>query len=132
MRRPHPTRRDDRGSTELAVAAPLLLLLVMLVVQAALWGHAHHTAQAITHHALAAARTAQATGADGQAAAEQAADQFAGQVLTDLSITVERTPETARVTLSAQVPSLVPGLSWPVHQQRSAPVERTTPAEEGT
>ncbi|GAA3745187.1 Flp pilus assembly protein TadG [Spinactinospora alkalitolerans] len=125
------TRADDRGSAELAIATPLLLLLVMLVVQTVLWAHAGHVAQTITHHTLAATRTVDATEADGRATAEQVADQLAGDLLTDVRVDVERTDITARVTVQAQVPSLLPGLTWPIRHQQEAPVERYVPATGG-
>jgi len=124
-----PRRCSDRGSAELAIATPLLLLLVMLVVQTALWAHAGHVSQSVAQHGLAAARAAGATEGDGEAAARQAADQLAGELLTDVRIQVERGASTARVTIRAQVPSLIPGLSWPITQEQQAPVERIVPLE---
>ncbi|PSK89940.1 TadE-like protein [Murinocardiopsis flavida] len=117
-------RRDDRGSTELAIATPLLLLLVMLVVQTALWAHAGHVAETIAHHGLAAARAVDTTETEGNTTAEQVADQLAGDLVTDLDITVERSATTARITVTARVPSVIPGMSWPVAHDKSAPVER--------
>ncbi|GAA1748663.1 pilus assembly protein [Streptomonospora arabica] len=129
MRRLLPRRRSDRGSAELAIATPLLLLLVMLFVQTALWAHAGHISQTVAHHALAATRAAGATEADGEAAARQAADQLGGAILTDVRVQVERGTATARVTVRAEVPSLIPGLSWPITQEQQAPVERIVPLE---
>ncbi|MBB6174949.1 Flp pilus assembly protein TadG [Nocardiopsis mwathae] len=115
--------RDDQGSIELAIATPLLLLLVLFVVQTALWAHAGHVAETIAHRALAATRVLDATEASGQAEAELVANQLGGDLLTDLEVKVERTDSTAHVTVQAEVPSLLPGLTWPVRQERSAPVE---------
>ncbi|GAA3744513.1 TadE/TadG family type IV pilus assembly protein [Salinactinospora qingdaonensis] len=125
----HPPRSgDDRGSTEVAIATPLMLLLIMLVVQVAVWAHAGHAAETIARHTLAATRTAEATQAGGSAAAEQATAQLAGDLLTDIDVTVRRGATTAEVTVEAHVPTLLPGMTWPVRQQLSAPVERYVPA----
>ncbi|GAA4935851.1 hypothetical protein GCM10023224_15800 [Streptomonospora halophila] len=121
--------RGDRGSTELAIATPLLLLLVMLVVQTALWAHAGHTAETIARHSLAATRAVGASEADGHAAAHQAAGQLGGDLLTDVDVRIERSATTARVAVRAEVPSLIPGLSWPITQEQQAPVERIVPPQ---
>ncbi|HLU98933.1 MAG TPA: TadE/TadG family type IV pilus assembly protein, partial [Thermobifida alba] len=119
MRRP----RGDRGSTELVVATPLLLILLLLVVQAGLAAHASQTAQAIAATALAATRAADAGEAGGRAAAEQATAQLSGDLLSGVDITVERTGTTARVEVAAQIPSVLPGPTWPIRHETSAPVE---------
>lgn len=129
---PHPTDPDqDRGSTELVVATPLMLLLLILVVQVALWAHADHVAQTIAQHGHAAARALEATETDGHARADEVADQLRGDLLQDLDITVERTGTTATVAVTAQVPTMIPGLDWPVHTFVSGPVERHIPAGGG-
>ena len=119
--------RGDRGSTELAIATPLMLLLVLLVVQVALWLHGDHVAASIAQRAAATARTAEGSKADAQARAEALADDLGGSLLNERSITVERGTTTARVEVTAEVPSLIPGLSWPVRRELSVPVERFVP-----
>jgi Flp pilus assembly protein TadG len=59
--------RDDRGSAtvELALATSALLLILLSIVQFALWSHATHVAQAAASHGLAAARVQDGTAADG-------------------------------------------------------------------
>lgn len=121
---------DDRGSTELAIATPLLLLLILVVVQVAVWAHGHHTANTIATHGLAAARAADASADQGQAHAEQAANQLSGAVLTDPQITVERTATTASVRVEAEVPSFILGLVWRVAPEVSGPVERIPDGDE--
>ena len=46
MRRRRASADHGAGSAELAVATPLLMLLVLLVVQFAVWAHATGVAQA--------------------------------------------------------------------------------------
>lgn len=122
--------RGDRGSAELAIATPLLLVLILVVVQVAVWAHGHQVAETIATHGLAATRAADATAEEGHAQTEQVATQLAGQVLTDIEITAERNATTATVRVHAQVPSLLPGLSWPVAPELSAPVERIPQTDE--
>ncbi|MDA2809917.1 TadE/TadG family type IV pilus assembly protein [Nocardiopsis sp. RSe5-2] len=118
--------RSDRGSAELAVATPLLLLLLLLVIQAGLVAHASQVAQSIATTALAEARAVDATDADGQAAGEHAGEQLGGRLLRGLNVEVHRDDEAARVVVTAQVPSVLPGLTWPIRHESSGPVERFT------
>ncbi|MBX9390555.1 TadE/TadG family type IV pilus assembly protein [Streptomonospora nanhaiensis] len=128
--RTRPRADDDRGSAEVAVATPLLLLLVLLVVQVAVWMHGDHTAASVARHAVETARAADSAGA--QAQAEAFADEIGGSVLGNRVIVVERGEVSVRVVVEAEVPSLIPGLTWPVRHELTAPVERfVEPGEAG-
>ncbi|TQS42766.1 TadE/TadG family type IV pilus assembly protein [Cryptosporangium phraense] len=122
--------RSDRGavSAELALATPLLLLLLMLVVQAALGWHAVHVADATVTRAADAARLAGATDADGQAAAEEVLRQLGPGLLTDATVSVTHTGGEVTVKLTAHSPTVVPGLTWTVRRHATAPIERPTVA----
>ena len=134
MRRlsPHPTGPDrDRGSAELAVATPLMLLLLVVVVHFAQWAHAAHVAQTIAQHGQAAARAIDATEAEGHARAGEVADQLSGDLLQDLTITVERGATTTTVQVSAQLPTMI-RVNLPVHVEVSGPTEHHTPPGGGS
>ncbi|MDT0303621.1 TadE/TadG family type IV pilus assembly protein [Streptomonospora wellingtoniae] len=120
---------DDRGSVELAIATPLMMLLVLLVLQAAVWAHGDHVAGSVARRAVEAARAVQGDGA--QAEAEAAADSLGGSLLSHRSIAIERGPENVRVVVEAEVPSLIPGISWPVRHELTAPTERFVEPEGG-
>ncbi|MEU0491492.1 TadE/TadG family type IV pilus assembly protein [Nocardiopsis sp. NPDC006139] len=113
---------DDRGSAELAVAAPALLLLVMLVVQTALWMHGEHVAADLARRTAEQSRTVEGTAAPAAAPS--------GSVLSDIDIAVERGAEEVTVTVTGSVPSLVPGVTWNVRHVSVAPVERFVPGGE--
>lgn len=123
----HRARRDDAGYAELTLAFPLMLLLLGLVVQVALYAYASHTTQSIAHHGLAATRPLEATEAQGHAQAQAVAEQMSGELLHEVDIEVERTETTATIQVSATVGSLIPGTRWPVAHTVSAPVERAQP-----
>ncbi|WP_408648606.1 TadE/TadG family type IV pilus assembly protein [Streptomonospora mangrovi] len=114
----------------MAVATPLLLLLVLLVIQVAVWMHGDHTAATVARQTVETARAAEAP--DAQAQAEAFADEIGGTVLGDPTILVERGEVSVRVVVEAEVPSLIPGLTWPVRHELTAPVERfVEPGEAG-
>lgn len=121
--------RGDRGSVsaELVIATPLLLLMLMAIVQFALWSHATHIAQAAASQGLAVARSQNGTAAAGTYSAQQLLDQLAGGPLTGSAITSNRGAASASVNVSGTATSLVPFLSLAVHAEAVGPVERFVP-----
>lgn len=121
--------RGDRGavSAELVIATPLLLLMLLAIVQFALWSHATHIAQAAASQGLAAARAQNGTAAAGSASAQQMLDQLARGPLTGTSVGADRTANSASIRISGTATSVVPFLSLPVHAEASGPVERFVP-----
>ncbi len=118
--------RDETGSatTQLVVATPVLLLLIVLVVQFALYQHASHVVTVAAQHAATAAQ-----GEDGSVAAGRtAADSFlAGRddgVLRSRQVSVTRTGSRTRVVVRGQVIALVPGFSFTVTGVSDGPTER--------
>jgi hypothetical protein len=63
------------GSAEIVIAVPLLMLLILLVIQFAVWEHAEGIARATAEEALAAARVQGGTAASGQQRAQQVISQ---------------------------------------------------------
>lgn len=119
-------RPRERGgaSIELVVAAPLMLLLVMLVAQFALWAHATHIAQAAANSGVQAARAYTSTAEVGRARATSILDQLAGTVLTGARVEARRDNATATVTVTGDAVAVVPGLHLPVRASVTAPRER--------
>ena len=124
--------RGDRGagSAEIVIAVPLLMLLILLIVQFAIWAHASSVAQATAEEALAAARVQGGSAAAGQQRAAQVLGQIGSSVLIHPHITVTRTGATATVQITGTAEEVlpVPGLSFPVHITVTGPVERFVPA----
>lgn len=125
----HTARRGDRGaaSVELVVAVPLLLLLLMLVVHTAVWAHAGHGAQAAAARAAEAARAADATADTGHVAGVDMLEAVSAGVLDDYDLTVTRSEVEVTVVVTGVATSVVPGMTWTVHAEAAAPVERFVP-----
>jgi Flp pilus assembly protein TadG len=124
-------RRDDgAGVAEMVIAVPLLMLLIGLIVQFAVWAHASAVAQATAEEALAAARVQGGTAAAGQQRAAQVLAQIGSAVLVGPHVTITRTPVTAtvRITATAERVLPIPGLALPVTITVTGPVERFVPA----
>jgi Flp pilus assembly protein TadG len=110
-------------TVEFAIAAPLVLFLLMLIVQFALWAHATHIAQAAANAGVQATRVHGGSIAAGQAQTQAVLDQMSGSTLTDPTVTVTRTPTGATVTVEGAATAVLPGLSLPVHASVTAPRE---------
>lgn len=103
------------------MAAPVLLLLVFLVIQTALWMHGDHVVADIARRTAEQSRMA----GGGTSVAEVGGSSF----LSGLDVSVSRSTEEVRVVVDAEVPSLIPGFTWPVGHEVTAPVERFVPSE---
>jgi Flp pilus assembly protein TadG len=120
---------EGAGAVEMVIAVPLLMLLILLVVQFALWAHASAVAQATAEEALAAARVQGGSAAAGQQRAHQVLAQIGGAVLAGPRIIVTRSPVTATVQITGTAERVlpVPGLAVPVTVTVTGPVERFVP-----
>lgn len=99
-------RRSDRGlvTTELALLFPIVVIVVLLIVQVALWSHANAVAQAAAEHGAEVAAAFGATADDGRTAATGFLDQ-AGQI-DDAVVQAQRVDGQASVTVRGTFPSV--------------------------
>ena len=118
---------DQRGltSTELAVLMPVLIALVLVPFQVALWWHANQIVDAAAREAVDAAQVVTATADDGMRAAEWFLNA-AGNI-TNPQVTVTRTVDTVTVEVTGRAPRLVPGFDWQVAGHATGPIERFIP-----
>jgi Flp pilus assembly protein TadG len=121
-------RADQRGAgtVELVIATPLLLLLILLIAQFALYLHATHIAQAAASQALSAARVSGGSTAAGTTEAHRVLSQLGNGPLHGSSVDARRTATQASVTITGTVTSVVPLLTLTVHAEAAGPVERFT------
>ena len=120
----------ERGaaSVELAVTFPVVLLLVMTLIQAALWFHARSIALGAAQEGAREGRVQPASTARAGTAAEDFLEQTASDLLTGRTVTVAGSPTSIEVTVTGTSLSLFPGLSgWSITQSAIGPVERPTP-----
>lgn len=136
--RPHRTRvraalrrlRTDQrgaGTVELVIATPLLLLLILLIAQFALYMHATHIAQAAASEALSAARVYGGSTAAGNAEGQRVLTQLGSGPLQGTSVNVQRGPNQASVTVTGTVINVIPFATFTVHAEAVGPVEKFTP-----
>lgn len=121
--------RDDRGTVtaELLIATPLLFLLVLSVVQFALFEYAAHVAEAAAQQGLAASRVTGGTTDAGDTAAHALLGQIGSAVLSNEAVATTRGAITTTVTVSGDAEAVLPFFSLPVSVAASGVTEVFTP-----
>lgn len=124
--------RPDAGAAtaELVIAMPLLLLIVMFVIQAGVWLHATHIAQAAATRAASTAAAYQSSAGAGQGAGTDTLAAIGTGVLKNPSVSVTRTATEVRVRIRGTAQTVVPGIHWRVSTVVVRPVERWTGADQ--
>lgn len=116
----------ERGSVtvEMVVLMPVLLATLFGGIQAGVVFHARHIAIAAAQEGARTAAAYQASLPDGISTATNTAANWAGQTLTDIRVTGARTTTRVSITVQGSAISLLPGVSWPIQQTATLPVER--------
>lgn len=117
--------RGDSGSasTELVIAMPALLLLVLASVHVGLWFHARHLAAAASQEGARAARHLGADDTAGYDRATQFLDQLGPNVLLDRNVVITRTATSVTVTVTGHAPAVIPGLTLAIDATTTSPLE---------
>ncbi|WP_345699948.1 TadE family protein [Kitasatospora terrestris] len=110
----------------LAIVLPIVLTVVMLVVQAALWWYANQAAITAAREGVEAGRLRDAHADDGPNRARDFLDRV-GELAKERSVVASGGPDTYQLTVSVQPLAVLPGFDrLSVTQTVSAPRERFT------
>lgn len=122
-------RTDERGAgaVELVIATPVLLLLILLIAQFALYMHATHIAQSAASQALSTTRVEGGSAIAGNTEAQRLLSQLGDGPLQGSSANARRGATQASVTITGTVTSVVPFVTLTVHAEAVGPVEKFTP-----
>lgn len=123
--RPHAR---DRGSStvEFVIGAALMVLLLLVIVQFAVYFHVRSVAHTAARHGLDQVRVLDGSTDAGIAMTHEFLIQSGGG-LSGRSVSATRTPERSTVTVRGNVVSVVPGVSLGVDVSVAAPTERIAP-----
>lgn len=104
------SRDEDRGSSsvELALVAPLLMLLVLGVLQFGLWYHAQHVVIAAAQDAARATAIENADPATGRQRARDLLTAGLGVDAHTATVEVSTGPDTVTVHVTARLRPLIP------------------------
>ncbi|MBN1174644.1 MAG: pilus assembly protein [Micromonosporaceae bacterium] len=121
--------RPDRGAAtaELVIAMPLLLGILMFIVQAGVYLHATHIAQAAATRAASVAAAYGASKDQGEEAGCKTLDAIGHGVLIGATVSVTRTATEVRVDVEGTAETVVPGVHWRVKAVVVRPTERFVP-----
>ena len=116
----------ERGAVtvEMVVLMPVLLATLFGGIQAGVVFHARHIAIAAAQEGARTAAAYQASLPDGISTATNTAANWAAQTLTGIRVTGQRTTTRVSITVQGSAISLLPGVSWPIQQTATLPVER--------
>ncbi|HSS08352.1 MAG TPA: TadE/TadG family type IV pilus assembly protein [Acidimicrobiales bacterium] len=116
----------EAGATtlEAVLVFPVLLLLLMLIIQFALWYHANDLASAAAQDGVRAARVEGGTAADGASRANELLDQTGPSILQGRQVSVRRGADVARVEIRGTCIRLIPFLQLPVHAVAESSTEQ--------
>ena len=118
--------RNEQGeaTTELVLVTPVLLFLIGIIVQFAVWYHASHVAQAAAQEGVRVARAFGGSADAGQARAEHFLAETGPTIVRGSEVTAFRDAQSARVEVRGHAPSVVPGLRLGVNAEAQSPTER--------
>ena len=116
---------SDGGSATVEAAGYTLamLLVLSLIVQAGVWALADLSARQAAAHGLQTARLSGATAPAGQADTLAMLHAINPRGLTDVTVTVERGPQTTTVTVTGTALKVLPLVDLPVRVQAVGPTE---------
>lgn len=123
------TGGTDEGSVslEIAILAPVLMLLVFVTVQAGLYAFALSLAQGAAQEGLTAGRARGASPGAGRERAMEFVEEHAGDSLLAASASVSGTADSLRVEVRGRSLSALPGVpGLPVRAAAQGPRERFT------
>jgi Flp pilus assembly protein TadG len=115
---------------QVVITAPALLFLLMLIVQFGLMFHARNVAEQAAQEGTAAARHFDGTTTQAREKALQLLATVGDGTLKHRDVTATRTDDTATVTVTGTVVSVVPGFTLSVSESASGPVEKYVPPVE--
>lgn len=108
---------------EAAGYTTVVLLVLLILVQAAVWGMADLAARQAANHGLQTARVAGGTVESGESATGEMLAAINPNGITDVTVTVDRGPDTTSVTVSGAALRVIPVISIPVSVSVEAPTE---------
>jgi Flp pilus assembly protein TadG len=120
----HPQVRDGGFATlEFAVLFPLVILAITVVFQLSLWGARRSAVVSAAQDT--AAQAAVRGSADAQFLNEQLANHGLGTFALTTSVSADA--DRVQVAINGSMPSIIPGVTLPIHAVASAPAEHFRP-----
>lgn len=116
----------DRGlaTIEMVILLPVLFILMMMVIQFAMVWHGKHVAQAAAAEGVNAASGWHRTMTDGTSATERYLASVAPNLLASPQVSGGVAGQDVTITVTANIPTLVPFAQFTVTETATGPVEQ--------
>lgn len=101
-------RESGTATLELAIVAPVLMLLVLGIVQFGLWYHAEHVTRTAAIEAVRSAAAEDGTTSEARSRANDVLTAGLGGAVNAPSVDVTISSDTARATVTARLRGLLP------------------------
>ena len=126
------SRDDESGSaaTELVIIMPAVMLLIMLVVQFALYYHGANVATAAAQDAVRAARVEAGSVGAGRNRADALLARSGSGTLEGAQVSVSRDGRRVHVEVTGEVASVIPGVHLHITRDADGPIEQFLPPEQ--
>ncbi len=122
-------RQPERGSVtlEVAILAPVLLLVIFTIIEVGLWSYARSLALGAAQEGVSAGTAFRAPAQAGRARAQEFLDATAGDSLRAPIVTATLNATSLRVEVTGRALSVLPGMpGLPVRQRAEGPIERVS------
>jgi Flp pilus assembly protein TadG len=125
-------RDDESGSaaTELVIIMPAVMLLIMLVLQFALYYHGANVATAAAQDAVRAARVEAGSVGAGRNRADALLARSGSGTLEGAQVSVSRDGRRVHVEVTGEVASVIPGVHLHITRDADGPIEQFLPPEQ--
>jgi Flp pilus assembly protein TadG len=125
-------RDEESGSaaTELVIIMPAVMLLIMLVVQFALYYHGANVATAAAQDAVRAARVEAGSVGAGRNRADALLARSGSGTLEGAQVSVSRDGRRVHVEVTGEVASVIPGVHLHITRDADGPIEQFLPPEQ--
>jgi len=122
--------RTDQGSVvEAVLVIPVMMVILLLVIQCALWAHAAQVAQLAASEGDRAARSPGGGVAAGVGRAQSVLSGPGSDVASASAVVSMLPGGQAQITVTGHALSILPGLSWPVSATQVGPIQEFRPSE---
>lgn len=111
----------------MAILTPVLLLLILAVIQTALWFHARQVALAAAQEGARVLRSEAGTEALAKQKAEAMAQQIGGNVIENILVAADREAGMATVTVIGEAVEIVDFITLTVSATSRGPIESFVP-----
>lgn len=120
--------RGEDGVAETVVIFPVAMVVILVLVQVALWAHAAQVVQAAAAQGDQAARAYGSTPAAGASAARGFLDRLGAGVVSGAQVSSTAAAGVAVVSVTARAESILPGFSLPVSARSVGVVQTYLPS----